>query len=200
MKKKLKLGCVLMAAGNATRFGENKLLAEFMGRPLIEYALRAIPKDAFKRVAVVSQYGPVLDLAGKYGFISVENQDPAAGVSHTIRLGLDALQEMDAAMFMVADQPCLRPETVQAQIDFFRTKPNCIVAMGYGKRRGNPVIFPSYFFPQLRALSGDRGGSHVMSANPDALLLYQVEEDLQLRDVDRKQELEQLKSELTRPF
>ena len=87
-----------------------------MGRPLIEYALRAIPKDAFKRVAVVSQYGPVLDLAGKYGFISVENQDPAAGVSHTIRLGLDALQEMDAAMFMVADQPCLRPETVQAQI------------------------------------------------------------------------------------
>ena len=176
MKKKLKLGCVLMAAGNATRFGENKLLAEFMGRPLIEYALRAIPKDA------------------------VENQDPAAGVSHTIRLGLDALQEMDAAMFMVADQPCLRPETVQAQIDFFRTKPNCIVAMGYGKRRGNPVIFPSYFFPQLRALSGDRGGSHVMSANPDALLLYQVEEDLQLRDVDRKQELEQLKSELSRPF
>ena len=83
-----------MAAGNATRFGENKLLAEFMGRPLIEYALRAIPKDAFKRVAVVSQYGPVLDLAGKYGFISVENQDPAAGVSHTIRLGLDALQEI----------------------------------------------------------------------------------------------------------
>lgn len=72
--------------------------------------------------------------------------------------------------------------------------------MGYGKRRGNPVIFPSYFFPQLRALSGDRGGSHVMSANPDALLLYQVEEDLQLRDVDRKQELEQLKSELSRPF
>ena len=65
MKKKLKLGCVLMAAGNATRFGENKLLAEFMGRPLIEYALRAIPKDAFKRVAVVSQYVPVLDLAGK---------------------------------------------------------------------------------------------------------------------------------------
>lgn len=39
-----------------------------------------------------------------------------------------------------------------------------------------------------------------MSANPDALLLYQVEEDLQLRDVDRKQELEQLKSELSRPF
>lgn len=72
--------------------------------------------------------------------------------------------------------------------------------MGYGKRRGNPVIFPSYFFPQLRALSGDSGGSQVMAANPDALLLYQVEEGLQLRDVDCKQELEQLKSELSRPF
>ena len=34
MKKPLKLGCVVMAAGNARRFGENKLAAQLRGRSL----------------------------------------------------------------------------------------------------------------------------------------------------------------------
>ena len=36
-------GCVVMAAGNASRFGENKLLALWRGRSLIERALAAVP-------------------------------------------------------------------------------------------------------------------------------------------------------------
>lgn len=198
--KKQKLGCVLMAAGNASRFGENKLLADFMGKPIIEHALLAIPKGAFKKVAVVSQYPSVLALAEDHGFEAVLNDDPAAGISRTISLGLDALGEVDAAMFMVGDQPCLRQETVQSQIAFYQARPHHIVAMGYGKRRGNPAIFPKSFFGELRALSAEDGGSHVMCAHEDALLLYQVEQDVELRDVDNRQELEQLKSEVSKPF
>lgn len=198
--KKQKLGCVLMAAGNASRFGENKLLADFMGKPLIEHALAAIPKSAFKRVAVVSQYHSVLELAAEYGFDAVLNDDPSAGISRTISLGLDALGEVDAAMFMVGDQPCLRQETIESQIDFYQGRPGYIVAMGYGKRRGNPAIFPKTFFGELKALSAENGGSHVICAHEDALLLYQVEQDLELRDIDNKQELDLLKSEIAKPF
>lgn len=198
--KKQKLGCVLMAAGNASRFGENKLLADFMGKPLILCALSAIPKAAFKKVAVVSQYPSVLEFAAEYGFDAILNDDPDAGISRTITLGLDALGDVDAAMFMVGDQPCLRQETVLGQIEFFQARPQHIVAMGYGKRRGNPAIFPKTFFGELRALSAENGGSHVMCAHEDALLLYQVDEDLELRDIDNKQELEQLKSEVSKPF
>ena len=111
-----------------------------------------------------------------------------------------ALGEVDAAMFMVGDQPCLRQETVQSQIAFYQARPHHIVAMGYGKRRGNPAIFPKAFFGELKALSAENGGSHVMCAHEDALLLYQVEQDLELRDIDNKQELEQLKSEAAKPF
>lgn len=198
--KKQKLGCVLMAAGNASRFGENKLLADFMGKPIVEHALAAIPKSAFKRVVVVSQYPKVLNLAAEYGFSTVLNDDPSAGISRTISLGLDALGEVDAAMFMVGDQPCLRQETVKSVIDFYQARPGHIVAVGYGKRRGNPAIFPKAFFNELRALSAENGGSHVICAHEDALLLYQVEQDMELRDIDNKQELEQLKTEVAKPF
>ena len=40
-----------MAAGNAARFGENKLAAMVNGKPLIEHALEAIPRESFSRVA-----------------------------------------------------------------------------------------------------------------------------------------------------
>lgn len=189
-----------MAAGNASRFGENKLLAEFMGKPLIEHALSAIPKSAFKRVAVVSQYPSILSLAEKYGFSPVLNDEPEAGISRTISLGLDALGDVDAAMFMVADQPCLRHETVSQEIEFYLSHPNHIVAMGYGKRRGNPAIFPRSYFEELRALSAENGGSHVICAHEDDLRLYQVERDVELRDVDRKTELQALQAEVSKPL
>ena len=41
----IKIGCVLLAAGNSVRFGENKLLTEIDGRLMIERALDAIPAD-----------------------------------------------------------------------------------------------------------------------------------------------------------
>ena len=40
-----KLGCVVLAAGNARRFGENKLASALRGRSLILRALEAIPAE-----------------------------------------------------------------------------------------------------------------------------------------------------------
>ena len=48
------IGCLIMAAGNASRFGENKLTASFAGKSLFSLALAAIPADTFARVTVVS--------------------------------------------------------------------------------------------------------------------------------------------------
>ena len=38
----MRIGCVVMAAGDARRFGENKLAALFDGKPLILRALEAV--------------------------------------------------------------------------------------------------------------------------------------------------------------
>ena len=45
------LGCVIMAAGNAVRFGANKLEAELDGKPLIRRAFEAVPAGEIGRAS-----------------------------------------------------------------------------------------------------------------------------------------------------
>ena len=191
----LSIGCLILAAGNATRFGENKLAAPFEGKPLIEHALAAVPREAFSRVAVVTQYDEVVSLAKEYGFTVVENHHPNRGISHSIRLGTEALRPCDAILYQVADQPLLRRESIAAEVEFFRAHPDKIVGMSHSGTRGNPCIFPARFFPELMALEGDRGGSAVIRQHEDSLLLFEVP-PAELRDVDTPDALRALKEPL----
>ena len=88
MSTSLKIGCVVMAAGNARRYGNNKLAAQLRGRSLILRALEAVPAEQFDTVVVVTQYPEIMRLAAEFHFAAVLNEHPEYGISHTIQLGL----------------------------------------------------------------------------------------------------------------
>ena len=182
------LGCVIMAAGNAVRFGANKLEAELDGKPLIRRAFEAVPAGVFDRVAVVTQYPAVAALAREFGFEPVRNDRPGDGLSRTVRLGTQALAQCDGIAFLVADQPLLRCETLAREVNFFSSHREHIVALGHNGARGNPCLFPARFFPELLALEGDVGGGAVIRKHPDDLLLFEAPEE-EMRDVDTKEAL-----------
>lgn len=191
----LKLGCVVMAAGNARRFGDNKLAARLEGRSLIRRTLEAVPPETFDTVAVVTQYEEILKLAGEFGFTPVRNVHPDFGLSRTIALGLGALGDCDAACFLVSDQPLLRRESVAALARFWRERPDKLAALAHGGVRGNPCVFPARFFPELLALTEDHGGNTVIRRHEEDLRLLEVPE-AELTDVDTPQALAKLKEEL----
>lgn len=187
----LKLGCVVMAAGNARRFGENKLAAEVRGRSLIRRALETVPGEEFEKVVVVTQYPEVLSLAEEFRFGSVRNGHPDWGISHTIELGLETLEGCDGAMFLVSDQPLLKRESVQALAELWRSQPDKLAALAHGGVRGNPCVFPARFFPELMELREDHGGNTVIRRHEEDLVLLEVQED-ELTDVDTPEALEKL--------
>ena len=194
VREKLTVGCLLMAAGNAERFGENKLLcAAWDGRSLIEHALNAIPRECFARVLVVTQYPEITALAKAHGFETLQNEHPGRGQSETIRLGTRALSDCDAICFMVADQPMLKRKTVAQELKFFRAHSKNIVGLGHNGVRGNPCLFPARFFPELLTLEGDVGGGAVIRKHLDELLLFPADER-ELRDADTKDALAALTS------
>ena len=113
----LPAGCLLMAAGNASRFGENKLAACFDGQSLFSLALAAIPAEMFARVTVVSQYPALLEEASLAGFDTILNDRPEDGISRTIRLGTQAMADCAGILYMVADQPLLRAGTADLTVE-----------------------------------------------------------------------------------
>lgn len=183
--------CILMAAGAAKRFGSNKLIALYRSDPLYVRAMDAIPTQQLHAVVVVSGCEDVLALAKERGFFAVENFLPEEGVARTIRMGLDKANELhaDAAMFMVCDQPLLTRESVAELLTDFEAHPDAIVCMAHGERRGNPAVFPKRFFNELYALQSDNGGSDVIRAHEDALVLHQVKDPRTLIDVDGAHDL-----------
>ena len=139
------------------------------GKPLIRRAFEAVPAGVFDRVVVVTQYPAVAALAREFGFEPVRNDRPGDGLSRTVRLGTQALAQCDGIAFLVADQPLLSASAVRAVVRQWREHPSCIVGAACGTRRGNPNVFPREFFPALRALEGDRGGSAVIRQYPERL-------------------------------
>jgi molybdenum cofactor cytidylyltransferase len=189
--ERLKLGCVVMAAGNARRFGENKLAAELDGRSLIRRALEAVPGEAFDSVVVVTQYPEIADLAQEFHFTAIQNEHPDFGISHTIRLGLSQLQDCDGVLFLVSDQPLLRQESVAELVRLWRKQPDNIAALSHGGVRGNPCLFPAPFFPELMNLREDKGGNTVIRRHEDCLVLLEVD-SRELTDVDTPEAMKEL--------
>ena len=102
-------GCVIMASGMSRRFGGNKLLADFHGVPVIQRVLSAT-EGIFPRRVVVTRHPEVVELCGEAGIDAVLHDLPHR--SDTVRLGLEAIGEVDGCLFCAADQPLLRRETV----------------------------------------------------------------------------------------
>lgn len=189
----LPLGCLVMAAGNAARFGANKLTADFRGKPLIAHALDAIPQAEFSRVLIVTQYDEVAALARRSGCEVLMNDHPERGQSESIRLGIAALEDCRGVCCMVADQPLLRRESISRALALFRSQPDKLVALSHGGVRGNPCIFPARLFPELAALSGDVGGSAVIRRHAAELLLLEADR-AELTDVDTLEALLELEN------
>ena len=183
-----------MAAGNARRFGENKLAARFRGKSLIRWTLEAVPEDIFDAVAVVTQYPEITELAREFSFIAIRNEHPDFGISHTIKLGLTELRDCDGVLFLVSDQPLLRRESVAKLAELWKRQPDKIAALGHGGVRGNPCLFPARFFPELLELREDRGGNTVIRRHEEELILLEVD-GAELYDVDTAQALEQLEAD-----
>lgn len=156
----MKIGCVVMASGFSRRFGENKLLRPFRGRPLLWWCLNALPMERLDRVVVVTRYPAIKPLCDEFGVDCLLHDRPA--LSDTIRLGIAGMDGMEGCLFAVADQPLCRRESLRRLLDAFQAAPGLPARLCWKDRPGNPVLFPASLFPALAALKGEQGGGRVL--------------------------------------
>ena len=186
-------GCVIMASGLGKRFGSNKLMADFHGSPMISRALDAT-EGLFTRRVVVTRHESVAQYALCRNVQILLHDLPYR--SDTVRLGLEALGDVDCCMFLPADQPLLRRETVAMLLSAWQEEPGHIIRPVWEDTQGSPVIFPAWAFPELQHLPQGKGGGVVIKAHPDSVRQVAVSDPLELTDADTPEILEQLKQQL----
>lgn len=184
-------GCVIMASGLGKRFGGNKLMAEFDGAPMILRALEASEGLGRRRV-VVTRHEDVARLCRERNVDAVLHDLPHR--SDTVRLGLEALGDPDGCLFLPADQPLLRRETVDALVRRWAEEPDSILRPGCAGTPGAPVLFPRWAFPELKALPEGKGGGWLISRYPERVREMDVADPLELTDADTPETLEFLKN------
>lgn len=183
------LGCVILASGLGRRFGDNKLLASFRGEPMIQSVLHAT-QGLFSRRVVVTRHRAVAALCEKQGVETVVHDLPHR--NDTIRLGLQAVGDVSGCLFCPADQPLLRRETVEGLALAFVNAPDFLWRPACQGTPGAPVLFPSWTFPELRALPEGMGGSYVARKHSHMVRMMSIDDEQELWDVDTPEDLMRL--------
>ena len=181
---------ILLAAGSARRFGENKLLRPLNGKPLYAHGLATLLAAARERpnagVTVVSRTPEILAAGRAAGAKAVESLLSERGLSFTIKAALDALEplaESDYLLFAVADQPFLTAASVAALLEK-AAPPTLGATLCFGETVGSPTLFSASLAKDLRALEGDSGGRAVLCALGDKCLRVQAASARELEDID----------------
>lgn len=180
---------MLLAAGRATRFGGEKLLAPLAGRPVAGHVAAALRRAAELGLlqgchAVVRERGtPLAALLESEGLVLVESPDADRGIAHSLRAGFAALERATpagpaAALVVLADQPGTAPDTIAALVATWRTTGAQAVRPRYSAEPdvpGHPVLVDRTLWPLVPQLEGDEGLGALLQGGHVAVTVVPVE-------------------------
>src|SRR6185437_4402950 len=105
------------------------------------------------------------------------NENYESGMASSLQEGLAAVSPaMDAALIVLADQPFVRPETMDCIVRKYRESEAAIVVPYFRGSRGNPVLLDRSVFVEAMALEGDVGCRAIFARHADGLLEVDVDD------------------------
>jgi CTP:molybdopterin cytidylyltransferase MocA/SAM-dependent methyltransferase len=170
------IAAVVLAAGAGSRFGGGKLLASLGGRPVLQHVLDRLADAGVEDVVVVvGDDASAIEEAIEWRHERrVRNPDPGRGLSSSVRIGIDAVDDdIDGALLVLGDQPTVAVETIRALLDAAPDGARPIVVPVYARDGGrNPVLVGRDAFRMVGEVAGDRGLGPVIAAHPE--LVHEV--------------------------
>ena len=181
---------ILLAAGSATRFGGDKLLAPLEGgTPLGVRALINLAACVDRVVAVVRPGDQALAraLLGHGAEVTFCTY-AALGMGQSLAWAIRATPLAKAWVIALADMPWIQVATTRRIVDALESGFALVAASHHGIR-GHPVGFSRPYYGDLAALSGDEGAKAILRADERELQLVEVDDAGVSRDVDTPADL-----------
>ncbi len=176
---------ILLAAGNSSRFGSDKLLHPLAdGKPMAVAAARTLGKVCARCISVLrpeqQQLGELLTAEGyTVHYSTMAHQGMGQSLATAVQ------SEPGAAGWLVAlaDMPFVDPVTASLVIYALRGGAS-LAAPFFEGRRGHPVGFSNVWFSQLASLHGDQGARDLLADHPAAISQVPCDDRGILTDID----------------
>ena len=171
------ISAILLAAGQSKRMnGENKLIKEIQGIPLIKLSVKNILASSIDELIIVlgHQKEIVEKLIDKHKKIKfVFNKDFESGMASSIKTGLNHLSNNTGAFFVcLGDMPMVNSD-IYNQLIKSRCQKDILVPV-YKNQQGNPVLFNKLMKEKIMTITGDVGAKKILELNKDKILNLEV--------------------------
>lgn len=170
------IACVLLAAGDSSRFGGCKLLADLNGEPVISRTLKSIlnsagDKNPITHVCIVTgayteKLQAVINNTRTDRDITINNIHCPAwreGMGSSLAFGVKNLPACDAIMVVLADQVIVNSADLQSLGAAWSADQSKIICARYRNIPGVPAVFPAQCRQQLEILSGQNGARKLLA-------------------------------------
>ena len=180
----------MLAAGSASRFGGNKLSAQFQGEPLVFHAIRAARAAPVDTVIVICKAD--IDTGNWPGNPPVRRVEfHSDAMSSSLKAGIAAAGDAHGAFVFLGDMP-LVPHDVARRLS--EELGNGFAAVPRrGGQPGHPVLLSAKAFRHIARLNGDEGAGKLLKQRGDVTFIDYPDEKI-LLDVDRPADLTRLEN------
>jgi len=190
-----RFGTVVLAAGMSSRMGETKQLLRLGENTLLGQVLENVRSSRVKDIVLVlgHEAEKIRERISTENLTVVTNESYQQGMGTSLRTGLAALPPgVNAALIVLADQPFIRPKTLDLLMDQYMRSNAQIVIPTYKGFRGNPVLLDRSVFSEVMALTGDIGCRAIFGNHLERIVKFPVEDIGILLDMDSKDDFELL--------
>ena len=149
---------VILAAGDSSRMGFPKQLAEVKEKPLLQLIIDKVNnKFEYSSVVLGSENEVISEKIDFKNSNILINENWSEGITSSIRTSLFFYQgqkEVENVIFFLADQPEVEDDVIDSLIndDHDRTK---ILIPQYRYKLGFPILVPKLFWPKLELITED---------------------------------------------
>ncbi len=190
---------VLLAAGASRRFGgDNKLLADIGGIPLVRHMAEQLLNSRVAGVSVVTGFegDKIHEALAGLDIQLVENTGYTEGLASSLRCGVAALPKgVAGAMIVLGDMPGITTALIDRLIGVFDQEActKIVFPTRENGAQGNPVIWPRRFFKEIQSLEGDTGAKLLIAVHTQHTIGVCVKDDHALHDIDAPGDLTNLR-------
>ena len=188
------ISAIVLAAGESKRMGQPKMLLPWGKLTVLGQVIDTFQKAGIEDIVVMTggAHEQVQKVVKQHGVRSIFNHYFSSGeMLSSLQLGLEAqLQQAQATLVALGDQPQVQVETVRFICETFDQQRSKLIVPSFRRRRGHPWLVERSLWGQLLEMRFPQSPRDFMNELSAEIFYVDVDTPTILADLDTPQDYE----------